>query len=207
MLDKHGFNRWAGNYDESINKDDRFPFDGYYDVLSVVVSLVNPTENLKVLDVGIGTGLLSEELYKQGCIIHGVDFSEKMIEKAKLKITDGKFEICDVIKNHYGKFNSQKYDAVISSYFFHHLNLTQKTELIKRTLNENLLPDSKIIIADVGFTTEREFDKAQIKHQNLWDENEFYLCGESIVTHLQSEKVKSEYNQISSCAGILVCGE
>ena len=208
MLDKYGFDKWSGNYDESLKPLlNKFPFDGYYKVLSTVISLVCPAVNLKVLDVGIGTGLLSEELHNQGCIIHGVDFSKKMIEKAKQKIQGGDFETCDVASNHFGKFNSHKYHAVISSYFIHHLNIAQKTQFIKRTLEENLLPNGKIIIADVGFATEQEFEKAHIKHQKDWDEDEFYLCGESIVSHLGSDKIKSEYNQISSCAGILTCNK
>jgi putative AdoMet-dependent methyltransferase len=206
VLDKHGFDRWAANYDESIMPHlNTFPFDGYYDVLSAVISLINPKEGLRVLDVGIGTGLLSEELNKKGCIIHGVDYSEKMLEKAKIRIPEGFFETVDVLKSHFGKFSNYQYDKVISSYFFHHLNLHQKTLIIKRTLGNNLLPDGKIIIADVGFENESDYQAGRIKHQDSWDDDEFYLCGESIVSHLQTKGIRSEYKQISSCAGILVC--
>ncbi len=206
MLDKHGFDKWAANYDESITPHhNTFPFDGYYDVLSAVFSLVNPKEGLRVLDVGIGTGLLSEELNKKGCIIHGVDYSEKMLEKAKIRIPDGLFETVDILKSHFGKFSNYQYDKVISSYFFHHLNLHQKTLIINRTLENNLFPDGKIIIADIGFENESDYQAGRIKHQDNWDDDEFYLCGESIVSHLQTVRIKAKYKQISCCAGILVC--
>jgi putative AdoMet-dependent methyltransferase len=206
MLDKHGFDRWAGNYDEGISADhNTFPFEGYYNVLSAVVSLVNPEKDMRVLDVGIGTGLLSEELNKKGCIIHGVDFSEKMLEKAKVRIPSGLFDIVDVAKDHFGKFNNFQYDRVISTYFFHHLDLHQKTQSIKRTLKNNLLPDGAIIIADIGFENESDYQACFLEHKDNWDYDEYYLCGESIVSHLHKESIKSEYKQISSCAGILVC--
>ncbi|MCP4632173.1 MAG: class I SAM-dependent methyltransferase, partial [candidate division Zixibacteria bacterium] len=193
-------------YDESIKLHlNTFPFNGYYKVLSAVISLVNPKRGLKVMDVGIGTGFLSEELNNRGCIIHGVDFSGEMLEKAKLRIPDGLFETVDVSTDHFGNFSNHQYDRVVSSYFFHHLNLRQKTQLIKRTLNNNLLPHGRIIIADVGFEKESDYQAGYIKYQENWDDEEFYLCGESIVSHLQTEKIKADYKQISSCAGILVC--
>ena len=98
MLDESGFEKWAGNYDERIRASAmEFPFDGYYNVLAAVVSLVEPRPQMKLMDVGIGTGLLSEELKREGCLIHGVDFSGKMIEKARLRIPDGLFETADVL--------------------------------------------------------------------------------------------------------------
>jgi putative AdoMet-dependent methyltransferase len=206
MLDENGFEKWAGNYDDSIKAHlHTFPFIGYYEVLSALVALVKPEKGMRVLDVGIGTGLLSEELNNRGCIIHGVDFSRKMLEKAKLRIPEGCFETVDVSNDHFGKFNVNKYDGVISSYFFHHLNLLKKTEFIKRTLEENLLPLGRIIIADIGFENERDYQQGRIKYQADWDDDEFYLCGESIVLHLKSEGIEADYRQISNCAGILVC--
>ncbi|MEE9552956.1 MAG: class I SAM-dependent methyltransferase [candidate division Zixibacteria bacterium] len=206
MLDKKGFDKWAGNYDESIIPClNAFPFDGYYDVLSAVISLSDPEEGLRILDVGIGTGLLSEELRKSGCIIHGIDFSEKMLEKARIRISDGIFEIVDVSIDHFGKFNNNRYDRIITSYFFHHLNPHQQTSFVKRSLKENLLPDGKLIIADIGFENESDYEAARVKFQDGWEDDEFYLCGESIVYNLQTEKIKAQYIQISCCAGILVC--
>ncbi len=206
MLDKSGFDKWAGSYDENMKAHlDTFPFEGYYEVLAAVVSLVNPGKGMTVLDIGIGTGLLAEELNSRGCIIHGVDFSGKMLEKAKLRIPSGLYDIVDVSKDHFGRFSGYEYDRVVSSYAFHHFNLQQKTKIIKRTLKQNLSPNGKMIIADVGFGKESDFQTARKKYQTEWDNEEFYMCGDSIVAHLQSEEIKAGYNQISNCAGILVC--
>ena len=174
MLKDTGFDKWAGDYDESISQYlDKFPFDGYYQVLSTVHTLVEPSKEIKILDVGIGTGLLSHELWKNDCQIYGVDFSKKMIEKAREKMRNGTFVIADVAKDHLGELNHEKFNRIISSYFFHHLNLKQKIEFIKRSFNNNLYPNGIIIIADVGFATKNDFINAHEANKEAWDEDEW----------------------------------
>jgi len=204
VLDRYGFDEWAGHYDDSIDTD-KFPFIRYYEVLSNVVALVDPKPEMKVMDIGIGTGILSEKLYEHGCMIHGVDFSAKMIEKARQRIPGGLFEIVDVKQDHFGKLNDVYYDRIVSSYFFHHLDIDEKVSLIIKALRDNLESNGIMIIADVGFESENDLDDGKIKYRELWDDDEFYLCGNSIIARLESENVKAEYEQISPCAGILVC--
>jgi putative AdoMet-dependent methyltransferase len=67
MLDNKGFDKWAGEYDASIKRhSEGYPFEGYYNVLSYVYSLIKESKETKILDVGVGTGLLTHELYKNG---------------------------------------------------------------------------------------------------------------------------------------------
>ena len=204
-MDSEGFDKWAGDYDLSIEKYvHTFPFDGYYEVLAGVQSLVEPIKNLKVLDVGIGTALLSAELYKKGCIIYGIDFSPEMIKKAKEKIPEGIFEIVNISKNHFGRFNNIKFDRIISSYFFHHLNMREKILFFRKSIKNNLLPGGKIIIADIGFESLKDYNSAFEEYKDEWDPDEYYLCGEEIVSAFKNEGIKIRYKQISFCGGILV---
>jgi putative AdoMet-dependent methyltransferase len=77
MLDNKGFDKWAGGYDASIQRHSKgYPFEGYYNVLSYVHSLIKESKEKKIFDVGVGTGLLTYELYKKGAQIYGIDFSE-----------------------------------------------------------------------------------------------------------------------------------
>lgn len=39
-----------------------------------------------VLDIGFGTGTLTQKLYEHGCTVYGQDFSQRMIELAKVKM-------------------------------------------------------------------------------------------------------------------------
>ncbi|BBM84406.1 class I SAM-dependent methyltransferase [Candidatus Uabimicrobium amorphum] len=204
MLDTQGFDKWAGDYDEFINKHlHSFPFCGYYDVLAAVQSLIPSKKDVQVLDVGIGTGLLSYELYKSGCQVYGIDFSPKMIVKAKSKMPNGVFEVVDISADNLGNMKNHKYDYVISSYFLHHLSPQQQVSFLNNIAQNNLNRGGKIIVADIGFASREEFDKAFIEYERLWDKDEFYLCGEEIVQKLVG--LKAEYKQISTCAGILCC--
>lgn len=56
-----------------------------------VQNMIKLDKDVKILDIGIGTGLLTEELYKKGAQIHGIDFSKKMLEIAEKKMPGGIF--------------------------------------------------------------------------------------------------------------------
>lgn len=48
-----------------------------------IFKLINNFKSLKILDAGCSTGSLSRSLAKKGANVIGIDFSPKMIEKAK----------------------------------------------------------------------------------------------------------------------------
>ena len=87
----------------------------YYDINEGV--LRNIGSGKKILDVGCGTGLLGEELKKQGNTVIGVDFSKEEVQEAKGRldeviladVTDMKDEIKD------------KFDVIIFSDVLEHL--------------------------------------------------------------------------------------
>ncbi|MBF0299711.1 MAG: GNAT family N-acetyltransferase [Oligoflexia bacterium] len=202
MLNNKGFDEWAQTYDENL-KEDKFPFFGYKKVLFSLIELIKPTKDLTILDVGIGTGTLASDLAQNGCLIYGIDFSKEMLEKAKSKIPNGIFEQVDISKEYLGSFSNQKFDRIISSYFFHHLDTNQKIDFIQKAIKNNLNANGMIIIADVGFESKQEYESAQINFKNNWDEDEHYLCAEELTQKLNDKGIEINYQQISACAGIL----
>jgi len=87
MLNKRGFNEWSGTYDESIVKGSHaYPFDGYYDLLGQIESIIGEYKNPEVLELGIGTGTLTLQLQKQGAKITGVDFFDQILMEARKKL-------------------------------------------------------------------------------------------------------------------------
>lgn len=206
MLGKNGFDRWAGLYDEDLApRLQSFPFLGYYDVLSAVLARAAPQTGMRILDVGIGTGLLSRSLRELGCVIFGVDFSAKMLEKAENRIPGAHLDAVDVATDYLGRFSKERFDRIISSYFLHHLDPGQQLAFLRRALAHNLTTGGMIVIADVGFATAADHDAARERYGEAWDEEEFYLCGETIVHRLRREKIRARYEQISACAGVLIC--
>ncbi|MBU1627798.1 class I SAM-dependent methyltransferase [bacterium] len=205
MHNKEIFEKWAENYDEKLTRPSLdFPFISYIEVLNKVFELTAPQKGLKILDIGIGTALLASKLSSWNCSIYGIDFSQKMLDRAKLKIPNGKFILADIAKEHFGQLNNEKFDRIISNYFCHHLDMNQKIRFFELTIKNNLKIGGKIIIGDIGFNTIDEFNQAQIKYKAQWDENEFYLCGEEITSALDDVGIKTHYLQVSCHGGVLI---
>ena len=89
MLNGEGFDLWADRYDDAVNASDQAnesPFAGYGKVLESVFLAVTEKGNASVLDVGFGTGTLTQRLYESGCDVYGQDFSKRMVELASRKM-------------------------------------------------------------------------------------------------------------------------
>ena len=205
MLDKGGFDKWSSNYDKTVAGGDvagEYPFAGYSAVLGCVKDLVGEPSGLEILDIGIGTGKFSSTLYAAGAKICGVDFSAGMIEHARMVMPQGEFHLFDFNSGLPPDLNGRKFDRVISAYAFHHLADSGKAAFIK-SLAGRLKGSGKIVIADVAFETERGLNACREKAGAKWDDSEIYMVAETLRPLLRVRGLKSDYFQISNCAGIL----
>jgi len=203
MLDNRGFNKWAGEYDASIKRhSEGYPFEGYYNVLSYVRSLIKESKGEIILDVGVGTGLLTYELYKKGAQIYGIDFSEKMLELAKQKMPKGKFYCYDIKSGLPKDLDGVKFDYIVSSYVIHHLDDEEKVNFILK-LKGILKENGKIIIADISFKNHKDMLYCKNVSESNWDNDEIYLVVDKMVKRLTESGLMVRYTQISSCAGVL----
>jgi ubiquinone/menaquinone biosynthesis C-methylase UbiE len=50
--------------------------------LNALLEIIKPRQNMKMLDIGIGTGIFASEFVKRGVTVYGIDPSEKMINIA-----------------------------------------------------------------------------------------------------------------------------
>lgn len=202
MLDKTGFDKWSGTYDENVEQLSKgYPFEGYYDVLGFVQSKVKVSEGTKILDLGIGTGLLTNDLYNRGAHILGVDFSEHMIKEALAKMPRASFLAYDFNDALPKAILEERFDYIVSSYAIHHVTDERKVELIKALMG-CLKDNGVMLIADVAFETQGAMEGIK-NESDQWDEDEYYMVGETIVERLRREGIHSEYIQISMCGGIL----
>ena len=206
LLDQSGFDRWAGSYDESIgNNPTGYPFEGYYRVLEFVRrQLGESVRNLRILDLGIGTGLLTQRLYDEGAAIVGLDFSAEMLRQAEEKMPSGEFLLHDLTKPLPRRITEDSFDFVVSSYAVHHLLLVRLVELILESL-PLLCVGGKLLFADVGFLSQSDLNHCRRQNESHWDDAENYLVAEELLKGLRHSgtEVNARYTQLSSCAGVL----
>jgi ubiquinone/menaquinone biosynthesis C-methylase UbiE len=75
---RDGYDRWASVYD-----DDGNPLIALEEPL--VDRLLGDVNGLKIADIGCGTGRHAIRLARAGAIVHGVDFSQAMLDRAHRK--------------------------------------------------------------------------------------------------------------------------
>lgn len=80
-----------------------------------VVALLAPVAGERILDLGCGTGDLAELIAKSGAVVTGMDSSVSMIETAREKFPDMKFEVGSASEF----LTDEPYDAVFSNATLH----------------------------------------------------------------------------------------
>lgn len=198
MLNSEGFDLWANEYDNTVDRNsNKYPFDGYYEGLTYIYNKIE--SNKSVLDIGFGTATLTKKLYDKNCKIYGIDFSKRMIEIASKKMPDAMLVQFDFNNGLPKELLNKKFNYIISSYAFHHLSDKKKVEFIN-LLYKRLNLKGKIIILDIAFKTRRDLNKCYEDNKDDWDENEVYFVWDELKDKI---KFNCKYTQISSCAGII----
>lgn len=124
------FNQKAKEYDSERRA--LIPcFDDFYGIAIDCIDFEG--DNPKVLDLGAGTGILSQfllEKYPNAEIVL-IDLAEEMLKEAEKRFegNDNISFICDDYITH--EFNT-KFDIIISSLSIHHLTGTEKKVLIEK---------------------------------------------------------------------------
>ncbi|MEO0684012.1 MAG: class I SAM-dependent methyltransferase, partial [Cyanobacteria bacterium J06649_11] len=76
------YEAWAESYDDRTS---RFNWSAPEYLLKAVLGHAPPKSNLRVLDIGVGTGHASVPYLKAGACVTGIDISASMLEEAKAK--------------------------------------------------------------------------------------------------------------------------
>lgn len=196
------FDHWSGNYDRDVQGSVLgFPFAGYGEVLDEVVTRAAVVPGHRVLDIGSGTGNLAERFVSLGCQVVGVDYSVGMIHQAQAKIPQAQFVHADILRSLPESLNI-RYDRIVSGYVFHEFSLDEKLHLLQRLAINNLHPDGKLVIGDIGFQTVSRRSEALEQVGALWDEDEYYWAADEVSARLEELCLKMEYVQVSPFAGV-----
>jgi putative AdoMet-dependent methyltransferase len=166
------FDEWAHDYDGWVSSDD--PIYARYDaVLAKVAELCGAAPGKRVLDIGTGTGNLALSLLDRGATVVGLDPSRKMLDIAaeKLKARAG-LELQQVTEPFMKiPFGDNEFDAVVSTYSFHHVHPGKKRACIIEMLRV-LKPGGVWVIGDLIFQDEDE--EREVIDAYDWMEDEYY---------------------------------
>ncbi len=194
------FDNWAKSYDNSITSDkDGFPFAGYEMILEQVVTLADVKPNMRILDLGIGTGNLAEKFINKGCNVSGLDFSAEMLAQTQVKLPQVKLVQANLLGN-WTKELQTPFDRVVSAYVFHEFDLETKIRLLQQISSHCLSRNGFILVADIAFP-DVNIRTAASQHWQ-WDEDEYYWAADEAIIACEQVGLQVAYQQISSCGGI-----
>jgi len=158
------FDRYANQYNQSRRK--LIPcFDDFYRIAVEIIPFQHE-ENIKVLDLGAGTGLFSSlvaSAYKNAEIIL-VDVSENMIAQARKTLSKFPNNFSYLVTDYSVVKFEQQFDVIISALSIHHLVEPQKIELYRNIINQ-LSPGGIFINADQVQGESPQIDK---RYRETW---------------------------------------
>jgi len=194
------FDAWAPTYDADVALGSGFPFEGYQKVLQAVLRKSEVSGGMRVLDLGAGTGNLTALFAQAGCQVWGTDYSAEMVALARRKYPSIPFIQAD-IRAPWTTALSQSFDRIVSAYAFHHFDQAEKGAIIDRLARGHLVPEGRIVIADIAFANPKAMEAAAKSLGSEW-EPEFYWVASEDLPALAEAGLHAKYNQITPYAGV-----
>jgi trans-aconitate methyltransferase len=107
-----------------------------------VLELLDVKKRERILDLGCGTGHLTQRIHERGGVVTGIDSSPEMIWQAKETYHDVDFEVADGTDFHFEK----PFDAVFSNATLHWI---MDADAAIKCVYENLKPGGRFV-AEMG---------------------------------------------------------
>ena len=162
-------------YDEHM----RTTIEGASDFYVYTASLLPMEKDVRVLDLGCGTGLELEEYFRLNpdAATTGVDLSDAMLNALKAKFPDRKLSL---VQGSYFDvpFGENTYDAAVSVESLHHLTAEQK-ESLYTWLHAALKENGCFVLTDYFAESEQQEKELfrnlkQLKQEQGLPDNEFF---------------------------------
>lgn len=203
------FEDWTDDYDltvESGDGDYKEIYKNYHEILNETVKHISKYKGAAVLDIGAGTGNLTNAAAKIGYNVVGIEPNVGMRTTASekypfIKFLSGTFLSLPIEDN--------SVDSIISSYAFHNLTDDEKRDAVK-VLKNKLKNNGSIVIADVMYESEKS--KENIMNDMKDSENYallhqletgFYPTHDKIKQIFESEDFKVSFLQMNKFVWIL----
>lgn len=136
---RDSFNKQAWTYDEDFNSEHARK------IYNHIIKATGNLDGKKILDVGCGTGNVLKMLHDKyrEAQLYGIDISEKMLEKAKVKLQDNADLILGDSENL--PYSNSSFDVIICNDSFHHY---PNPEGVLREFNRVLKDGGIFILGD-----------------------------------------------------------
>jgi putative AdoMet-dependent methyltransferase len=189
-------------YDDFIEETDEFPWAGYDRVLEFVVREAYVDEGMSVLEIGAGTGNLTERLVDLHCDVWVVDVSSRVLDEVSYRVRGEAHTVHADILTEWPPELNRRFDRIISTYLFHEWDMATKVALLQRLATQHLTPDGFILIGDVAFRSTSALEEGQRCWPRRWNENMNYWAADEAVIELMEAGLDADYTQVSGCAGV-----
>lgn len=193
------FERWAARYDQSVQTDEGI-FASYDAVLAEVVRAAEVSAEMRVLELGVGTGNLALRLAALGCRVWGVDFSPAMLAIAREKAPQIRLVQMD-LAGEWPTVLQQRFDRIVANFVLHEFDLATKIGLLQRLAADHLVEQGRIVIGDVAFVTAAARRQAGAES---WDEDEHYWAADEAMAASAGTGLEVTFKLISWCTGVFV---
>lgn len=205
----------AGNHDDvaevyedsviSNYKRGDFIREKYFELLDEVVSFMDLSPDLKILDIGIGTGFLTEKM-PIGIQVYGIDISSKMMRVLKKKKLNVKLKYGSFLNI---PFKDNSFNRIVSTYAFHHIPYEYQKSAFDE-MNRALKPGGFLVIGDLMFKNKSSKNelRSYLKHLGKNDtvaniDEEYFAFIKDSSAYLKNIGFKTEYIQISTLSWVL----
>lgn len=109
------------------------------------LAILNLSSPYTVLDLATGTGILAGAFAERGHAVKGVDFSKRLLKRARQKFPQVQFELIDLF--HLNEMQNPLYDIVSMGYLLHGLSPALREIILKKAVG---LTRKFILIFDHG---------------------------------------------------------
>ncbi len=168
-----------GSYDLRTTSQEGLYYEGYHDLLDLVVIRCRVREGDRDLDIGTGTGELARRFAQnRSCRVVGLDPSPGMIAEAQRKASVGKWGdvIFQVAAAPFQEipYPDESFDAVASTQAFHHLHERHKPAALGE-MARVLAPNGRLAIGDPMFQNRADLEEALARWPEELEEEYFAL--------------------------------